>query len=82
MKTYTSRPDPYVDKPKVIACLLRTDTTYLTFADERRDSGLHNTNRRFAVIGTNYGWLHNSAGDIRFWSSRSGARYGMKQAGY
>jgi len=82
MAILTKRPDPYEGKPRVIACLLRTDTAYLTFAGERDDSGEHNTRVRFAMIGGNYGWLHNSVGDIRFWSSRSGARHGMKAAGY
>jgi len=78
----TTRPNPWVSKPRVVACMLRTDTAYLTFADERPDSGPHNTRIRFAMIGGNYGWLHNSAGDIRFWGSRSGAYRGMKRAGY
>ena len=30
--------------------------------------------KRYAVIGTPYGFLHNSAGDWRFWKSASGAR--------
>ena len=79
---HTSRPDPYEGKPRVIACLLRSDTSYLTFADERKDSAPHNTRIRFAMIGGHYGWLYNSAGDIRFYKSRSGARYAMKRAGY
>ena len=78
----TARPDPYEGEPRVVACLLRTDTPYLTFADERPDSAPHNTRIRYAMLGGNYGWLHNSAGDIRFWDSASGARAGMKRAGY
>ena len=82
MTLQTSRPDPYEGKARVVKCLLRTDTTYLTFADERPDSGPHNTRVRYAMIGGNYGWLHNSSGDIRFWNSYSGARRGMIAAGY
>ena len=29
---------------------------------------------RFCVIGTDYGYLHTSGGDIRTWGSYSGAR--------
>jgi hypothetical protein len=29
---------------------------------------------RFAVVGTNYGYIHTTAGDIRTWASYSGAR--------
>lgn len=29
---------------------------------------------RYAVAGTDYGWLHTTGGDIRTWGSYSGAR--------
>lgn len=70
----TSRPDPYsFERPTIVACLLRTDTQFLTFADEREDSNEANTHVRYALAGCAYGWHHNSAGDIRFWNSYSGA---------
>jgi len=82
MAILTARPNPYEGKPRIVACLLRTDTPYLTFADERPDSAPHNTRVRYAMIGGAYGWLHTSAGDVRFWNSRSGARQGAIRAGY
>ena len=33
----------------------------------------------FCVIGTHYGYLHTSAGDIRTWKSASGARKAAKR---
>lgn len=32
------------------------------------------TVKRYAVVGTAYGFLHNSAGEWRMWKSASGAR--------
>ena len=29
---------------------------------------------KFAIIGTDYGWLHNTAGDVKTFLSESGAR--------
>lgn len=34
---------------------------------------------RFIVIGTQYGYLHTSSGDIRTWRSYSGARRAVKR---
>lgn len=66
--------DPRASRPRVVCCLLRTDRQFLTFADdcegEATDS---NTRKRWAICGTDYGWLHNSAGEIRWWGSRSDA---------
>lgn len=33
----------------------------------------------YCVIGSDYGFLHNSSGDIRNWKSQSGARKAAKQ---
>jgi hypothetical protein len=33
----------------------------------------------YCVIGTDYGFLHNSSGDVRTWRSASGARRAAKQ---
>ena len=74
--------------PRVVSVALRTDTDYLTFADDGSTCGP--TRKTFAVVGTAYGvarptgWhglrggaaygvARNTAGDIRFWGSRSGA---------
>ena len=57
--------------PKVVQVELSADRNYLTFAGDVAAPG--RTVRRFAVIGTAYGALFTMAGDIRFWTSRSGA---------
>ena len=67
--------------PRVVSVALRTDTDYLTFADDGSTCGP--TRKTFAVVGTAYGVARNTAGDIRntveqqgsttFWGSRSGA---------
>ena len=33
-----------------------------------------NREYRFCVIGTEYGYMHTTAGDVRTWASYSGAR--------
>ena len=33
---------------------------------------------KFAVIGTDYGWLHNTAGEVKTFLSESGARRAAK----
>jgi hypothetical protein len=33
----------------------------------------------YAVCGTDYGYLHNSAGDVRVWNSYSGAYKAMRK---
>lgn len=33
---------------------------------------------RFVVIGTNYGYIHTTGGDVRTWGSYSGARRAAK----
>jgi len=45
---------------------------YLTHAENCQcDKAHHYT--KFAVFGTDYGHLHNTSGDMRLWSSYSGA---------
>jgi hypothetical protein len=34
---------------------------------------------RYIVIGTQYGYLHTSSGDVRTWQSASGARKAAKR---
>ncbi len=33
----------------------------------------------YAVCGTDYGYIHNTSGDVRTWSSYSGAYKGMRR---
>lgn len=63
--------------PRVVRIVLCDNHGYLTFAGECSCSVQHDY-ERFAVVGTTYGWLHNTAGDIRFWQSESGARHALK----
>ena len=76
MQTHTTRPDAFdvrTGKPRAIRLIIRSDTDYLTFADERSDSRASNTKTIYAIVGCAYGWLHNSAGEIRFFNSASAA---------
>ena len=76
MKTYTSWPDVSEirsGKPRAIRLVIRNDTGFLTFADGRPDSNASNTKTVYAMIGGSYGWLHDSAGNIRFFKSASSA---------
>jgi TctA family transporter len=41
----------------------------------REDSAVET---RYCVIGTNYGYLHTTGGDVRTWRSYSGARRAAK----
>ncbi len=61
--------------PRAAKVMLKAGACFLTFANPETDV----VQIRYAVIGTDYGWLHNSAGDIRFWKSASGARRAAKQ---
>lgn len=64
-------------KPRVVRLVLCDNHGYLTFAGECGCSVQHDY-ERFAVVGTSYGWLHNTAGDKRMWKSESGARHALK----
>lgn len=65
------------NQPCVIRVVLCDNHGYLTFAGDCGCSIQHDY-ERFAVVGTTYGWLHNAAGDVRFWKSESGARNALK----
>lgn len=54
--------------PCVRKVRLRTDTDYLTEANENEPSVI-----RYLIAGTAYGNLHKTNGEIRFWKSKSGA---------
>lgn len=58
--------------PRVARCKL-ADAPYLTFTD-----GTRPWQYRYAIIGTEYGWLHTAGGDIRFWLSANGARHHLR----
>jgi len=60
-------------EPRVVCVRLRTDTPFLTFAGDREGSNLNNTRIYYAIVGTDYGWLHNTAGDVQFWKRRISA---------
>lgn len=61
---YDPAPAPCVRKVR-----LRTDTDYLTEANENEPSVI-----KYMIAGTAYGNLRKINGDIRFWKSKSGAR--------
>lgn len=79
MQTVTRREDVNSrdSNPRAIKVILCRDVPFLTFVGERADYQ-GETMVKYAVVGTAYGWLHNSAGDIRFWNSASGARRAAK----
>lgn len=33
----------------------------------------------WAIVGTDYGYLHTTSGDVRTWKTRSGARKALKR---
>ena len=86
MKTYTSWPDMSEirsGKPRAIRLVIRNDTDFLTLAGDRPDGNASNTKTVYAMIGGNYGWLHDSAGNIRFFKSASSAyRVAREYVGY
>lgn len=63
--------------PRVVRVVLCDNHGYLTFAGECGCSVQHDYDR-YAVVGTSYGWLHNTSGDKRLWKSESGARHALK----
>ena len=65
-------------QPRVVRVVRCDNHGYLTFAGECGCSIQHDYDR-FAVVGTTYGWLHDSAGEKRFWKSESGARHALKE---
>lgn len=56
-------------KPTVVR--FRTPTSQFSWAGPVRV--------RYAVCGTDYGWLHTTSGDIRTWDSYSGAYKAMRR---
>lgn len=79
MQTATSRDQLHTREgdTRPVKLALCNNHQYLTFSGEC-DCAPKNDKTKYAVIGTAYGWLHNSAGDIRMWNSASGARRAAK----
>jgi hypothetical protein len=63
--------------PKVARLVLCDNHGYLTYAGECSCSVQHDF-ERFLVVGTTYGVLHNTAGDMRLFKSESAARRALK----
>ena len=71
--------DPDVRKgvPRAaILCLCGGRHDFMTFAALCTEHQSASPRKLYCVIGTDYGYLHTSAGDIRTWRSASGARRG------
>ena len=64
-------------EPKVVRLVLCDNHGYLTYAGQCACSVQHDY-ERFAIVGTSYGWLHTSSGDIRLFKSESRARAALK----
>lgn len=77
MRTVRSLEDLHGEKPEVVRVVLLKNKDYLTFAGEETDQT--KVYERYAVVGTEYGHLRNTAGGIRFWISRSGAAHGLRR---
>ena len=79
MHTITTRNDTFDPRKvplQVVRWRISATAPYLTAID---DTPAGTPSRDvYAVAGTDYGWLHNTSGDIRFWKSASGARHWIK----
>ena len=76
MQVYTDYPaDAREGSYRVIACEFLADRDFLTWSEGREGP----KKIRYAVIGGDYGFVHTSAGDKRFWLSASGARHWIKR---
>lgn len=66
---------PHVKRMKIC-----TGHDYLTFVDQCQcDRSKVAFYTRFAVFGTDYGHLHNTAGGMRLWKTYSGAYAAMRK---
>ena len=69
-------------KPRVVRILLCALSDYFTpfeGSDKALSSGEKVYRERWAIVGTDYGFLHNNAGERRLWSSYSGAYSFLKK---
>lgn len=64
--------------PHVKRLTLCNNHDYLTHADTCQCGKAHHY-AKFAVFGTDYGHLHNAAGDMRLWKTYSGAYAAMRK---
>ena len=78
METFTNYPQTRPGPPRVVRVLLCRNHDYLTFAGTC-DCHQSASYTKFAVIGTDYGWLRRTDGDPRFWLSASGARHALRR---
>ena len=65
-------------KPYVKKLTLCNNHDYLTHA-ESCQCDKSNYYKKYAVFGTAYGYLHNTAGDMRLWKTYSGAYKVMRK---
>ena len=65
-------------KPYVKKLTLCNNHDYLTHAESCQCDKSHYY-KKYAVFGTAYGHLHNTAGDMRLWKTYSGAYKVMRQ---
>lgn len=70
METYSDSTNVYGGTPRAIRIVLCNDHGYFTPVGTCGHDGT-NTVTRYGVIGTDYGKLHNAAGDWRLWASAS-----------
>lgn len=85
MQTISNRDgvDIRAGKPRVVKLALCANHGYLTFSGECQCIKANNYGyERFAIIGTQYGWLHNTAGDVRMFKSDRAARHAMVSKGF
>ena len=59
--------------PRAVRLSLCTNHEYLTLSGEC-SCVVKNLQYKYAVVGTMYGWLHNTSGDVRTWRSASAAK--------
>lgn len=63
---------------KMVLCSNWIHGGFITYAKLCKCREEFNYNR-YAVIGTNYGFLHTTSGDIATWKTASGARHAAKR---
>lgn len=65
-------------KPRAVCLSLCTKHDYLTFSGECSCTVKH-IKYRYAIIGTDYGWLHDTAGDTKMWDNASFAKSAIRR---
>lgn len=64
--------------PRAVCISLCANHDYLTFSGDCHCKS-KNEKHTYTIIGTPYGWLHTTAGDIKLWNSASAARAAAKR---